>query len=63
MGQIASPLASLDMDEDRFRAYLQHRVAALGANELGVAWTMPDGWTTTQLVGDKVRRGGGEERG
>lgn len=48
-GQIASPLASLDMDEDRFRAYLQQRTAALGVNELGVAWTMPDGWTTTLL--------------
>ena len=48
-GAVASPLASLDMDEDRFRAYLQQRTAVLGANELGVAWTMPDGWTTTLL--------------
>ena len=48
-GAVASPLASLDMNEDRFRAYLQQRTAVLGANELGVAWTMPDGWTTTLL--------------
>ena len=54
-GQIASPLASLDMDEDRFRAYLQHRVAALGILELRDAWAMDDGWATT-LLASAIRR-------
>ena len=32
-GAVASPLGSLDMNEDRFRAYLQQRTSVLGTNE------------------------------
>ena len=48
-GAVASPLSSLDMNEDRFRAYLQQRTAVLGANELRVAWGLPDGSVASLL--------------
>jgi hypothetical protein len=54
-GAVASPLSSLDMNEDRFRAYLQQRTAVLGVNELRVAWGLADG-SVASLLQLAIRR-------
>ena len=52
---VASPLDSLDLNEDRFRTYLQQRTSVLGANELRVAWGLADG-SVASLLQLAIRR-------